>query len=409
MQFYPAAWLKLIVPAVLIAAGYWGRAALESFSVDTQIFLRNMPYLLALLSLLMAYQFNRSRLLLATLFVVGFYWLVQNQLQVSLEDPAAARTFLSLSLVLPVFFLMLFLLPERGVLHPVSAVAFLGVAVLVLLVYWMAPWLGEANAGAVAYYAPWPGEQYVLSYGASLLCLFVALVGVCALALRHEESEAALLGAFVALYLALAKLHYESVSTALCTAAGLCMLWGVLRSSHAMAYRDDLTGLPGRRALNERLKLLGRRFTIAMIDVDHFKRFNDKHGHDVGDDVLRLVASRIRRVGGGGTAYRYGGEEFCVVFPRRSVEECLDPMEEVREEIAHYKMSLRDSSLRPKRKREGARRRGATRIKNDELRVTISIGLAERGEGNLDPDAVVKAADKKLFQAKRKGRNRVQS
>ena len=147
--------------------------------------------------------------------------------------------------------------------------------------------------------------------------------------MRNEEVEAALIGAFLSLYLVLALLHVEHISVAMCTAAALCLVWGLLRSSHAMAYRDELTGLPGRRALNERLKMLGGNFTIAMLDVDHFKRFNDTYGHDVGDEVLKLVASRIRRVGGGGTAYRYGGEEFCIVFPRKDCRGCrLNPWSE---------------------------------------------------------------------------------
>ena len=144
-----------------------------------------------------------------------------------------------------------------------------------------------------------------------------------------------------------------------------------------------------------------------MLDVDHFKRFNDAHGHDVGDEVLRLVASRLRAVGGGGTAYRYGGEEFCVVFPRRSLEECIEPLNRVREEIANYRMVLRNRTRRPHRSHDGVRRRGATRLTGDEVSVTVSGGIAERNAQAPDAEAVIKAADARLYQAKRAGRNRV--
>ncbi|MBD9413860.1 GGDEF domain-containing protein [Pseudomonas sp. PDM16] len=90
----------------------------------------------------------------------------------------------------------------------------------------------------------------------------------------------------------------------------LMLVAAVVHEAYQMAYRDELTGLPGRRALNDRLDRLGRNYVIAMADVDHFKKFNDTHGHDVGDQVLRLVASQLRRIGGGGKAYRFGGEEF---------------------------------------------------------------------------------------------------
>lgn len=100
---------------------------------------------------------------------------------------------------------------------------------------------------------------------------------------------------------------------ALSVAALLLMLAATLQESFHMAFGDELTGLPGRRAFNETLKRATGTYSIAMIDVDHFKKFNDTHGHDTGDDVLKLVASRLSRVGDGGRAFRYGGEEFAVV------------------------------------------------------------------------------------------------
>ena len=63
--------------------------------------------------------------------------------------------------------------------------------------------------------------------------------------------------------------------------------------------------------------MMGRHYTLAMIDVDHFKKFNDTYGHDVGDLVLKMVAHQISQVNGGGKAYRYGGEEFTTVLYRR--------------------------------------------------------------------------------------------
>jgi GGDEF domain-containing protein len=174
-----------------------------------------------------------------------------------------------------------------------------------------------------------------------------------------------------------------------------------------MAYRDELTGLLGRRALNERLAMPRRNYCIAMVDVDHFKRFNDKHGHDVGDEVLRMVAAQIARVGAGGKAFRYGGEEFCVLFPRKSLEQGAAAMEAVREAIAAYHMSLRNRALRPDRSRDGARRRGATRVGGSRVSITISAGLAARDDATSTAESVLKAADKMLYRAKAAGRNRV--
>jgi len=140
-----------------------------------------------------------------------------------------------------------------------------------------------------------------------------------------------------------------------------------------------------------------------MADVDHFKSFNDTHGHDVGDQVLKMVASRLRKVGGGGRAYRYGGEEFTLVFPGRSVEQCLPHLEAVRQAIEGYALQLRDANKRPKDDRQGRMARGHS--STAQVSVTISIGVAERQGDQRSPEEVIKAADQALYGAKKAGRN----
>jgi len=120
--------------------------------------------------------------------------------------------------------------------------------------------------------------------------------------------------------------------------------------------------------------------------------------------VLKLVAAQIDKVGVGGTAFRYGGEEFCIVFPRRSAEQCVDALEQVRDSIASYKMVLRDKSQRPQKKGDGSQRRGR-KSTTKTVSVTISLGLAERSEENPRPVDVSKAADAHLYKAKQSGRN----
>jgi diguanylate cyclase (GGDEF)-like protein len=187
----------------------------------------------------------------------------------------------------------------------------------------------------------------------------------------------------------------------------LMLVAAVAHEAYQMAFRDELTGLPGRRALNERLQRLGRDYVIAMVDVDHFKKFNDTHGHDVGDQVLRLVASQLRKVGGGGKAYRYGGEEFTLLFPGKSLEQCLPHLEAVRQAIEHYRMQLRDKHSRPRDDREGKQRRAGKTA--GEVSVTVSMGLAERQAEQRTPQEVIKAADKALYSAKAAGRNCIRS
>ena len=395
------------MPALLVGGALWLRALIDNLGGETRVVLAYLPYLLCVTTLFLAYQFNRCRLMLAALGLGYFYWVVQSHLQVSLSQPDAASLYLAVSLGLPLLGLYLLLVPETGLWNLQGLIVSLLFLFLALACAQLATWLPQGSEAAADYYRARPAEGYVLSRGATLLTVLVFLAGVALVLIRDEEIEAALIGVLLALYLALALLYLADVSVVMCTAAGICLVWGALRSTHAMAYRDELTGLLGRRALNERLGRLGRRYCIAMLDVDHFKQFNDRHGHDVGDEVLRMVSSQIRRVGEGGTAYRYGGEEFCVVFPRRSVEEAAAALEVVREQIADYRMSIRDRDLRPVRSREGARKRGATRLGSSHVAITISAGVAERSEEIPKPDAVVMYADKMLYRAKKAGRNRV--
>ncbi|MDF3935534.1 GGDEF domain-containing protein [Pseudomonas citronellolis] len=179
----------------------------------------------------------------------------------------------------------------------------------------------------------------------------------------------------------------------------------VAHESYLMAFRDELTGLPGRRALNERFQRLGQQYVVAMVDVDHFKRCNDTHGHDVGDQVLRMVAGRLRRVTGGGKAYRYGGEEFTLVFSGKTLDDCLAHLEAVRESVEGYTMQLRDRDKRPRDDRQGrSQRQGKA---GQSISVTVSIGVAERDAVQRNPEDVIKAADQALYAAKSGGRNRV--
>lgn len=188
----------------------------------------------------------------------------------------------------------------------------------------------------------------------------------------------------------------------MCSQVMLMIAAAVAHEAYQMAFRDELTGLPGRRALNERMQRLGRNYVLAMSDVDHFKKFNDTHGHDVGDQVLRLVASKLSKISGGGRAYRYGGEEFALVFAGKTLEECMPHLEVIRESIASYNIQLRNQESRPQDDQQGRQRRSGSGASS--VSVTVSIGVAERVEQRT-PEEVLKSADQALYSAKGAGRN----
>jgi diguanylate cyclase (GGDEF)-like protein len=186
--------------------------------------------------------------------------------------------------------------------------------------------------------------------------------------------------------------------------AGLILVIALVEATFAMAYRDGLTGLPARRAFDEALTKLSGRYAIAMVDIDHFKAVNDRYGHDIGDQVLRMVAARIAGIGAA-RAFRFGGEEFAVLFPGRTRSEAVTDVDALRKAIAASGFALRGDDRPPQKpKRIEPRSAGTTR-----LPITVSAGVAERGARLATPEDVLRAADDALYRAKHAGRNRVAS
>jgi GGDEF domain-containing protein len=257
----------------------------------------------------------------------------------------------------------------------------------------------------------WPALQFdwlalaQLAYPAFALGLILLLVQY--LRAPRPLHAAQLLGLCGLLWMLPNTFILPNALTVMSSQIMLILVAAVAHEAYQMAFRDELTGLPGRRALNERLQRLGRSYVIAMADVDHFKKFNDSHGHDVGDQVLRVVANQLRKIGGGGTAYRYGGEEFTLVFPGKTLEECLPHLEVIRQAIETYHIQLRDKQQRPQDDKQGRARRAGNAV--SQVSVTVSMGVAERGLEQRSPEEVLKAADQALYNAKNAGRNCVRS
>lgn len=189
------------------------------------------------------------------------------------------------------------------------------------------------------------------------------------------------------------------------TTSGLILLITTIEASFSMAYIDELTGLHGRRSLNETLSTLNKNYAIAMLDIDHFKKFNDRYGHKTGDQVLRMVAAKLSEVSGSGKSFRYGGEEFTTIFPGKTSREAKPYMEEYREKLEAAEFIVRS----PIRRSSTSKNRGKSASKDRKtVTVTVSIGIAEYGGNQTKPEKVLKAADKILYKAKRLGRNRVE-
>ena len=288
----------------------------------------------------------------------------------------------------------------RGSVPPASVrglIRFAGLAAVVVAVQRGLPWIPNsvwARLGGPTGIS-FVDQPLAVPAGPLIAGIVALAVGVVVVSRRRSPLDAAIVtGVAAALGCLSARLDADvRNSLALIVVTGL--LFATIESSWDLAFRDRLTGLLGRRALDETLAEQGRRYTVAMIDVDHFKKFNDRYGHDAGDRVLQAVARRLDRVTGGGRAYRYGGEEFTIVFPRRSAEDVKEHLETLRKAIRETRVPL-------------PRRAGAKPTKSERrVSVTVSIGAAERSDALSTPDAVIKEADRALYRAKKAGRNRV--
>lgn len=364
--------------------------------------------------------FNRGRALVAALSLLVAYSGYRFVLGFGADSFAARAVFAAVAVLVPANILVALALPERGVsYHGDYRWLFIAVAE-VLLVAWVAASGRSALSGAA-----WQDmlDHWLLRSPQQLHSLSVPLLGRLLFAAafaaaiwrawpgkadRFAPLDIGLAGALIAFYLACEWARAPAVFGVFTAAAGAVLTVAMLQESYRLAFHDELTGLPGRRALLEAMAGLGPRYVIAMSDVDHFKSFNDTHGHDIGDQVLKLVAARLAEVEGGGRAFRFGGEEFTVLFPEATLREAEPHLEAIRAAIEAYRMAVRGED-RPRDKEEGTKRRAGEDSMPPEkmLSVTISIGAAEPSGRARTPAQVLKAADEALYRAKRGGRNRV--
>jgi len=395
MRALRPAWLPAAVIALAAVAVWLGRPLPPTLSG-----LRTAgPYTALIAALILAWWFNRGRsFVIAASILAGFAgW--------QLFPTKAVYT--ALVVIVPLNCLAAMLVADRGARHG-PAYRWLFVLVLeAILVAWIAS-AGKTPVSGTAWLSLL--EQWWLRSPPTPFVgrlAFAAAFGAATWRAWPDFKPAAVgnAGALAAFFIAAEWASSPGAYAIFMTACGLVLVGAVLQESHQLAFRDTLTGLPGRRALDERLRSLGERYAVAMVDVDHFKKFNDTHGHDVGDQVLRLVGGRLAQVGGGGVAYRYGGEEFSVIFPDTGVAEAARAMESIRDSIEHYQMAVR-SADRPKQAEEGAKHRGEGQAEQ-RLSVTVSIGVAAPSDKHLTPQQVILAADEALYRAKKAGRNRV--
>ena len=400
--------ILLLGVAVLVHSG-WLNLALPALSF--------LYYCAVIGGVLLAWRFHSTRIFFALIVL----FLGQQAIALSGGEHGAAGSmvFVAAAVLVPLNFVLIAMMHERG--FTISGIAPLGLFLFVQAV--IVAVLGRAEEGvslparahhALAVSLP---DYALLAFAAAGILLLVRLL------LTRKPADSALLWSLASFFLSLQFTGTARISAAYSATAACILATSIIETSYLLAYHDELTALPSRRAFNDALLRLQHPYSMAAVDIDHFKRFNDTYGHDTGDQVLRLVAAKLAQVTGGGQAYRCGGEEFVILFPSKTTREVVDHLEQLRAAIEAAEFRTRGNDRRqvprgPDRRSVRAtgrtRKGGSIRRKAREgtptpMSVTVSVGIANSSAERPHPELVLEAADKALYRAKTNGRNRVET
>ena len=386
---------KSLVPIIILLTGsFYGYREYQQLPVSIINGIAYLPHMLAMMVAGLSLYFNRSP--------VFFYVVLLVITNVALQSGWAGSdiSYALLSAFIPLLLLSLTVLPDRGIISVKALPAY----VLMLVVIGFSIYASSTSPGWVTHIllSDWLPAQYFDWTGLPQTVLFVSISTLfCLLILCILKPSPHMTAGFGVLFLLIVQMHYGDQSRSLVVFSSTALLMGlyaIMQESWRMAYLDELTGLPARRALREKFQRIGGLYTVAMLDVDHFKKFNDNYGHDAGDEVLRMIAAKINKVSGGGLPYRYGGEEFAIVIPGRNRDDAWHHLDALREAIEKSPFVITRADRRNYKKK-------AKQNKSKSVTVTASIGIADSKGEISSPWDVLKLADKALYRAKGKGRN----
>jgi len=376
-----------------------------------------VPHILFGAALLLGAFFGQSRICFISLFAALTTALMRYAF-FTRQDMMNGDALVLLSMIyVPALAALFYRLDERGLFTKRGGVRGLAILLSAVVVLFLLPRIQLLNDVVAVSGAALPAIPTVPAAG---ILAFVVAVPFLVVPRKHESP---FLGGniLLAVIFFMAALAFrselwrpeqrETVFLLWASASAMTLAWAVMESSWRSANIDELTGLPGRRSLKLHLDRLGLPYALAVADLDHFKRINDRYGHEVGDQILRFVAAHLRRVGLG-RAYRQGGEEFAIVYEGDDFDAFVSAVKDLRVEIGERKFGIRRRG-RPRKiapggdRRKGPRTTAGDRVRVANIKVTISIGVAPWTADSASPHEVLDNADKALYRAKKAGRNRV--
>ncbi len=353
-----------------------------------------LPYVVIVFGIFISVFLNRFLPILLLAFILLLNLTIAHYLpssvNINLSSLSSIVLLAILSLLLPINIILWSFLPEKGVKN-IAYNLFLSSLFLsqIVIIYY------------VMYFLPinfieFLGNKAILQY-TTIPVIAVVLIIVSWLLIVAKNSylgnvkvlDETIIFVLLLIVFALHSVDIPFVFTWLSAIAALLIVIAIIFDSHKIAYTDQLTGLASRRAMFESFLSLGKKYSIAMMDIDHFKKFNDTYGHDVGDKVLIAVAHELSRISVG-KVYRYGGEEFTIIFARKTALQVEQALEQVRINIENLDLNITKKGT-----------------KNTKQHVTVSFGLSEKTIKHKHPTDVMKIADEALYKAKKAGRNKI--
>lgn len=367
-----------------------------------EINLAHLSIASSILAMAFSLYFSRSKLF-TLLFIPLFFTLYMYYPTFLNLDGGFYSFWYTYPIVVSIGFLCISLLDERGITSYYGISKVLIISILLLVTYFIIRDFSIDTRSAIdtkLFTFDLPSIIKLSDFTLLLTLLTTFFTSLIAFFYSQTQSDRAIPVIFFTLIVPALFFPTNVHFTLLSILSSLLVIFALLKDTYKMAYIDTLTNIPARRALEEEFLRLGSKFTVAMIDIDFFKKFNDTYGHDIGDEVLKLVAIEISKVKGGGKAYRYGGEEFTILFPNKTSDESLLFLEEVRENIAKRGFVIRDKN-RPDEKPKIK----SKQTNNKKVNLSVSIGIANASKSSKDPYSVMKNADNSLYKAKENGRN----
>lgn len=372
---------------ILSALAVWQAFEVTGWDSKIHATLDFSPYLIISFGIFISVFMNRMLPVLLLLVIGLLNFASFNYLPTVIDSQTFSTLLLFvIPLLLPINIIILSCLPEKGVNLSFYNI-FISVVFLlqIVMVIFIMDFLPVNLVEVFSYKVNIKFINLTMSVAIVVVLSWLFIIFRNAYIENIKEVDRTLVFVLILMSLAFNQIDQPYVFTWLSAISALLIVIAIIFDSHKVAYVDSLTGLNSRLSLLENFSSLGRTYSVAMVDIDHFKKFNDTYGHYVGDQVLILVADELSKVSFG-KVYRYGGEEFTIVFPKKSAEQAEQELELILSNIENLELNLKQEINQ---------------------KITVSFGVAQKNEWHKKPEDVLRSADEALYQAKERGRNRI--